>query len=159
MWIKYNRILQGNQWIHPDFANDGRTTEKYLSPTDNTLFLANTNVMDFTGYENFNVAEVTDINSEKRNFGLTTMLTKLGFLERFTDQEKYIFLNYEPFIDAMPIDIVEKQKRKATMFVIVESLKLADAINLDYKNATDYYNKFLSVGLISEARLKEILGL
>lgn len=70
-----------------------------------------------------------------------------------------MFLNYEPFIDAMPIDIVEKQKRKATMFVIVESLKLAEKINLDYKSATDYYNKFLSVELITENRLKEILGL
>ena len=39
MWIKYNRVLEGNQWIHPDFANDGRTSEKYISPNDNTLFL------------------------------------------------------------------------------------------------------------------------
>ena len=159
MWIKYNRVLEGNQWIHPDFANDGRTSEKYLSPTDNTLFLANASVESFTGYEKFNIIEVSDINVEKRNFEIGTLLTKLAFLERFTDTEKYMFLNYEPFIDAMPIDTVEKQKRKSTMFVIVESLKLAEKINLDYKNATDYYNKFLSVGLMTEERLKEILGL
>lgn len=91
MWLKYNRILSedGKQWLHPTFANDGRCSQKFLSPTDNTLFLVNTLVQAFDAEgnklplnldsydEKFNLTFVPDetIESEKAIFCTPTTNT------------------------------------------------------------------------------------
>lgn len=199
MWLEYNRILEGNQWIHPDFALDGRTQEKYLSPTDNTLFLANTTVEDFTdifidkevitenkievvdnngetqevtenittiekinttNYGKFNIVVIPNENLKtvKNIFKITAPITKYAFLERFTEEENAKIFNYAIFIDMLPITTQEKFSRKITMGTIMGKLSLAEKINLnDETTKNNYYKSFLSVGLISEERLKEVL--
>lgn len=75
-WITYKRILSsdGKQWLHPDFANDGRTTEKYKYATDNITFLANTSVVNFASYSQFSIIQLTDANGLIEKAKLTRLL-------------------------------------------------------------------------------------
>jgi len=88
------------------------------------------------------------------------LLTKHKFLERFTDEEIAKLFNSSLFIDMMPITAQEKMNKKITMCVIIGKLTLAEKIDLgDNALVQKYFDSFKSVGLISEERLKEILGL
>jgi len=88
------------------------------------------------------------------------LLTKHQFLERFTDEEAAKLFNSSLFIDLMPITAQEKMNKKITMGVIIGKLTLAEKIDLgDTALVQKYFDSFKSVGLISEERLKQILGL
>jgi hypothetical protein len=88
------------------------------------------------------------------------LLTKHQFLERFTDEETAKLFNSSLFIDMMPITAQEKTNKKITMGVIIGKLTLAEKIDLgDTALVQKYFDSFKSVGLITEIRLKQILGL
>lgn len=159
MWIKYNRILQGNQWIHPDFAIDGRTSEKYLSPNDNTLFLANTTVEDFTGYDGFEITEVTDLENAKRAFAINVIISKQDFVNRLNDEEWGKIAEYETIIDGMSIASDDKKTLKITIKAWLLKMNMLDTINLNDMKVINMGNILVQYGFVSADRMKEILAI
>lgn len=159
MWIEYNRILEGNQWIHPDFALDGRTQEKYLSLTDNTLFLANTTVDDFTNYAGFNIVVIPDedVSTKKRKFGLGTIISKQEFVNRLNDDEWAKIAECESIVDALDITVAEKSALKTGIKAWLLKLSLLETIDLNDPKVLNMGNIFVQYGFITADRLKEIL--
>lgn len=179
MWIKYNRILQGNQWIHPDFANDGRTQEKHLSPSDNTLFLANTTKTDFidematnkvitnidgvdveteevinkTNYARFNIIEIPEnmVKSKKQEFKIGRVITKGDFLNKMTFEERLAVCNYENKL----VDVAKVEAMK-TLWNMFDNFIM---INLDDERfVSDFVQVIGWCDLITPTRIIEIIS-
>ena len=159
MWIKYNRVLEGNQWRHPDFANDGRTLEKYLHPEDKTLFLAETTITDISGYEKFNIVEITDVKTAKQDFEIGVFISKYKFIERFTDIEWAKIVGFQMIIDASSLTEQEKFERKLTMNALLKKLELSNEINLLDKKAESMGAILVDYDFVTQDRIKEILAI
>lgn len=182
MWIEYNRILEGNQWIHPDFANDGRTQEKYLSPTDNTLFLANTIKTDFvdemginkvvtnvdgvdvetndvinkTNYDRFNITEVPEnmVKSKKQEFKIGRIITKGDFISRMTFEEQQKLCDYDAYL--LGAENADKRSAMKTLWRMFDNFIM---INLeDARFVSDFVQIVSWTGLITQERILEIIA-
>jgi len=163
MWVKYNKYISTvdgfSRWIHPDFATNESMIEKYQHHTDRTLFLCKTSISDLSGYESFNVVEVTDIVSEKKEFRIGFMLTKYEFRKRFTFEEKVKLDNFSSVINGnQSLTSEQKEYQKSIMTTITKDFESALDIDISIQETISAINFFKEIGVLTKERVNEILS-
>jgi len=98
------------------------------------------------------------IEFEKLNIHKTSVITKLKFMNRFTQQEQFMLVNYKDTI-GMVKDLTPEtiQERIMTMNVIMMNFNMAQDIDLTDPQTIQIANVFALYGFIAPERVEEIL--
>jgi len=85
----YNRVQEGTQWKHPDFATtDEICVNKWLNPKDNTEFLVELSAeVDTSKYTEYNVTSVILEDVKDTFIPPQTTFSKAEFLTMLTAEE------------------------------------------------------------------------